>query len=179
MIAKKRKRTVIQVTPTTSPAKPSPAKKKAPSESPSAKRSVMETKSPKSPMPKKRKTIDVDEKSENNSDSDISVLIDATPPTSKSRKPKEPKATKGKDNKSASKYSKSASVATSKPSTSADDEIKHLKSLVFKCGVRKNWYSIRPRSYRKANLVGQKNSHHQCRPQNKYHILRRYYIHWE
>ena len=23
--------------------------------------------------------------------------------------------------------------------SSADDEIKHLKSLVFKCGVRKNW----------------------------------------
>lgn len=83
----------------------------------------------KSPPKKKRKTTPVD------SDSDMSVLNDATPPTSKPRKQK---------SKDVPKSSKPKASTTSKPTNKSiesptEEEIKHLKSLVFKCGVRKNW----------------------------------------
>ena len=82
------------------------------------------------PTKKKRKIEE-----EDLSDSDMSILIDSTPPKSKSSKPgKQPKQTSSKPN-------------TTKPSkppkptnpTSTETEIKHLKSLIFKCGLRKNW----------------------------------------
>jgi DEK C terminal domain len=61
------------------------------------------------------------------SDSELSVLNDATPPT------KSHKASRIKQPISRVK------PTASKASNTVDEEIKTLKSLVFKCGVRKNW----------------------------------------
>jgi hypothetical protein len=147
---------VIQATPESSRAKPkvkSPVRLASP-HSPNEKSSKRESidLSP-SPAKKKQKTIPDDQ-----SDSDMSVLIDSTPPTSKSRK---------KSTKESSRPAKSSakSNTSSKPSTSApDDEVKHLKSLVFKCGVRKNWYLSR-----KSQLIlGQRNFRQLCRHLNRY-----------
>ena len=124
----KRKKTVIKDTPPSSPVK---AKVKSPAK-------VVALDSPqqdsisKSPPKKKLKTTPVD------SDSEMSVLNDATPPTSKPRKHKSKDATRPtKSSKPKSSImSKTSAKSTESP---AEEEIKHLKSLVFKCGVRKNW----------------------------------------
>jgi hypothetical protein len=81
-----------------------------------------------SPPKKKRKST-----TNEDSDSELSVLNDATPPQSKHRKPVI---------KSGSPQPKSKVIEKSRATNQAapaDDEMKHLKSLVFKCGVRKNW----------------------------------------
>jgi hypothetical protein len=121
---------VIHDTPPSSPAK---AKVESPVkvvvlDSPQKEESV-----DKWPPKKRRKTT-----AEDDSDSDMSVLNDATPPTSKPRKQK------SNDPIGPAKASKPKPSTTSKSSTKssgspAEEEIKHLKSLVFKCGVRRNW----------------------------------------
>lgn len=77
------------------------------------------------------------------SDSDMSVLIDSTPPVKKSPK------TKSKDVSRLPKSTKSKpKEADNIKSTGSSDQerIKELKSLVFKCGVRKNWSKELPSS---------------------------------
>jgi hypothetical protein len=116
---------VIKDTPPSSPVK---AKVKSPVEVVLKREGV-----DKSPPKKKRKPTPEDD-----SDSDMSVLNDGAPPTAKDRKQK------SKDPSSLSKTSKPKPSTISKSSTKsngspAEEEIKHLKSLVFKCGVRKNW----------------------------------------
>jgi len=68
----------------------------------------------------------------------MSVLIDSTPPDSKSRKQStksEPKVKKELTKAKPKETSKEI-----KESSSKEDEIKKLKSLVYQCGLRKNWY---------------------------------------
>lgn len=105
---------------------------------------------------KKRKTKVVKD-----SDSDISVLIDSTPPPQK--KP-------SKDQRRTSNPAKTSKAAeTSVPKNpSTDDEIKHLKNLVHKCGVRKIWYLlIWPRHL---TDVGPRSSRRQCPHLNRFLI---------
>jgi hypothetical protein len=133
-VAKKirRKKAVIQATPESSPVKPkvrSPAKLASPQplkEIKSNKRESIDLSE--SPKKKKQKQIADDE-----SDSDMSILNDSTPPTTKSRKksPQEPKHP--------AKATSKSNAASKSTSSGPEDEIKHLKSLVFKCGVRKVW----------------------------------------
>ena len=122
---KRRKKAVIQETPESSPVKVK-SPKKSPKQS-SQKKVKDNEEEVKSPPTKKRKTGE----EENNSDSDMSVLIDSTPPKTKPAKPA--KSTKSTESNKPAK-------PTVTKSSSTDDEVKHLKSLVFKCGVRKNWY---------------------------------------
>jgi len=79
---------------------------------------------------KKRKTSP-----EGESDSDMSVLIDSTPPDAKSRKQTSKAAPKPK------KESKKPKPNDSTISTK-EDEVKKLKSLVHQCGVRKIWLVV-------------------------------------
>jgi hypothetical protein len=109
------------MSPIKSPTSPIPKSKKSVSKKASA-----------SPLKKKRKMIEGDQ-----SDSEMSVLNDSTPPTTKPRKPTT------KDPSRATKPTPKPSSTTKPVTLSSEDEIKYLKSLVFKCGVRKNWY-IRP-----------------------------------
>jgi len=122
----KRKKNVINDTLTSSPVKEKPQKANTSPRSPTKV-------TPKSPgkdlPPKKQKRTIVED-----SDSDLSILIDSTPPPRK-KPSKEPRRPSNPPRKKPSK-STEKSVPTS---PSADDEIKHLKSLVYKCGVRKNW----------------------------------------
>ena len=80
------------------------------------------------PQDKKQK-IEVDD-----DDSDTSVLIDSTPPSKSKPRQKKTAATKATR----------AKPAPNKPtdSSSSVDQIKFLKSLVYKCGLRKNWFTI-------------------------------------
>jgi hypothetical protein len=129
----RRKKAVIQNTPESSPAKPKPSPKKASPPSPFTKPSIQNhspQNSPSSATKKKRKIV-----AEDDSDSDMSVLNDSAPPVSKSRKPSKEVTSKTKSSKPAS----SKPVASKPATSSTEDEIKNLKSLVFKCGVRKNW----------------------------------------
>jgi hypothetical protein len=83
-----------------------------------------------SPPTKRQKLVPKEEES----DSDMSVLIDSTPPDSKSRKKSDKSAPKPKPKKEADQSkTKDTSISTK------EDEIKKLKSLVYQCGVRKNW----------------------------------------
>jgi len=128
-IAKKvrRKKNVIKDTPSSSPVKERSQKPEMPPRSPTK----LTSKSPEKDMPpkKKQKTMTVED-----SDSDMSVLIDSTPPQQK-KASKEPRRLSNPPQKKPSK-----STENSLPTgSSTNDEIKHLKSLVYKCGVRKNW----------------------------------------
>jgi hypothetical protein len=132
----RKKKAVIQDSPASSPAKRNTRDnldmtKQLPS--PPFVKSATTKISPPSPSsaatPKKRKVA-----MQLDSDSDESVLNDSTPPVSKSRKTSKT---------AASNLKPPPKIISSKPATSsAEDEIKFLKSLVFKCGVRKNWYLV-------------------------------------
>ena len=124
----RRKKAAIQDTPTSSPvqAQIKSATKSPASPTPRSKNSNFQGVFVSTPR-KKQKTIEEDQ-----SDSDMSILNDSRPPMTKPRK-----QTTKDPNRSTTKSSSN----TTKPVTSSsEDEIKHLKSLVFKCGVRKNWY---------------------------------------
>ena len=152
----RRKKGVIQDTPTSSPVKP---KVKSPTKSPTSPIPKSKKSAPKeasaSPPKKKRKTIEDDQ-----SDSDMSVLNDSTPPTTKPRKQTT------KDPSRATKPTPKSSNTIKPVTSSSEDEIKHLKSLVFKCGVRKNWYFV----FWCRLIVGPKNSRRRCPHQNKSRI---------
>lgn len=138
----RRKKAVIEVTPTSSPVK---SKVRSPAQFPIVERTVATSKDASaSPPKKKRKSMQDDpthlkkQKSvqDDQSDSDMSVLIDSTPPVTKARKQdKDPSRPTKSTTKTTAKSTDTAKAITS----SSEDEIKNLKSLVFKCGARKNW----------------------------------------
>jgi len=75
-------------------------------------------------------------KDDNASESELSVVLDDTPP-SKRRRPKsaEPKSTKAKP----AKASKARADSSAAPSNPQDEEIKRLQGWLVKCGIRKVW----------------------------------------
>ena len=135
-LAKKKRRTnpIVLITPTSSPVHEriksiSPGKPKTPGDD-----SGYVSQSP----VKKKKKKEAPPAEE--SDSDMSVLIDSTPPV------KKPGKNKSKDMSRPPK-TKPKEAESTKPVGSSDEErIKELKSLVFKCGVRKNWSKELPAS---------------------------------
>jgi len=128
-VAKKarRKKNVIKDSPASSPVKEMPQKPEMSPRSPTK----LTSKSPENDMPpkKRQKTTTVED-----SDSDMSVLIDSAPPPQK-KASKEPRSPSNPPKRKPSK-STEKSVSTG---SSTEGEIKHLKSLIYKCGVRKNW----------------------------------------
>lgn len=137
---------MIEVTPTSSPAK-SNAKspfQKLPQSPVKAKTVFLSNGVPESPSQKKRKSVEGDKSDSkkrkvvqgDESDSDISVLIDSTPPVTKPHKKVKESS---RPTKSTSKSTAKAADTAKSTASSTEDEIKNLKSLVFKCGVRKNW----------------------------------------
>ena len=88
-----------------------------------------------SPAKKKKEVPPAEE-----SDSDMSVLIDSTPPVKKSAK------IKSKDVSRLPKSKPKEADNTKSTGSSDQERIKELKSLVFKCGVRKNWSKELPSS---------------------------------
>src|SRR5271154_3124990 len=133
-LAKKRRRTkpAVLITPTSSPVHgriklASPEKLKTPGN---------DSGYVSQPPSKSRKEAPPPEES----DSDMSVLIDSTPPVKKSSKPK------SKDVTRPPKTKPKQAESTKSAGSSDEERIKELKSLVFKCGVRKNWSKELPAS---------------------------------
>ena len=75
-------------------------------------------------------------KADDKSDSEMSLLIDSTPPAKNATRKEcsgHPKPLKSKSTTKPKSIDKSTTSTT-------EEEIKYLKSLVYKCGVRKNWW---------------------------------------
>jgi hypothetical protein len=94
--------------------------------------------SPEKPQ-KKKIRVPEDEASDALSDSDMSILIDSTPPRKKQKNPLKAKPANPNVPPAKPKVAKENKTKTA----SVEDKLKSLKTLVFKCGVRKQWSSAR------------------------------------
>jgi hypothetical protein len=92
-----------------------------------------------------------DEASDAPSDLDMSILIDSTPPPKKQKHPLKAKSTNPNVPPAKPKVAKENKTK----SAPVKDELKTLKTLVFKCGIRKQWSS----ALSSVLITGRRNSH--------------------